>query len=45
MKILLKLTSNKLLIKIVITILEYLVSKTDNKLDDEVVATVKQQLL
>jgi len=33
------------IIKIVIAVLEYLVQKSNNKLDDEVVRLVKQRLL
>ena len=42
---LITLLNDKVVIQITITVLEYLVQKSSNKLDDEVVRMVRQRLL
>ena len=42
---LITLLNDKVVIQITITVLEYLVQKSSNKLDDEVVRLVRQKLL
>ena len=42
---LITLLNDKVVIQITITVLEYLVQKSSNKLDDEVVRLVRQRLL
>lgn len=40
----LKLLTEKVIIKVSVSLMGYLVSKTDNKLDDELFKTVKEAL-